>query len=258
MIDAIQAELSLVERTHGVKVLYAVESGSRVWGFASPDSDWDVRFVYLRPLTWHVTAFDRRDVIEMQPHDDLDCTGWELSKVMFQLYKGNPQLYEWLYSPQVYRQWDNLELLRKLAGGHFNHKSAIYHYLHMADGNYRTYLKGDTVWLKKYFYVLRPLLCCQFIQDQGGVPPVDFDTLIQAAADWSAPVHSAVQDLLLAKKAGGELGHGASRPEVNAWIELKLEHFSKGARTTARKHGGHQELDSFLHYCLWDEMRGVA
>lgn len=257
--NLIEAELALVERTHGVRVLYAVESGSRVWGFASPDSDWDVRFVYLKPLAWHTSVFDRRDVVEMPPHDDLDCTGWELSKVMRALYKGNPQLFEWLYSPVVYRGWDRLPELRRLAGGFFNHRSAIYHYLHMADGNYRTYLRegreDGLVWLKKYLYVVRPLLCCHWIQDKGGVPPVDIDELVAGVPAAVEAIRPDLEGLLAEKRAGGELGYGTRRLLLNHWIEGWLDYFGKSARTGAKRAGSGDDLDAFLLRQLLPEVR---
>src|SRR5688500_5596025 len=98
MHDTVVQELGLLQQEQGIDILFAVESGSRTWGFASPDSDWDVRFVYKRPLSWYLSINERRDVLEPKYPDPLDINGWDIQKTLFQIYRGNPALMEWLYS----------------------------------------------------------------------------------------------------------------------------------------------------------------
>src|SRR5260221_12565463 len=102
MKDKILDQLRLIETTHGVKIIHAVESGSRVWGFDSPNSDYDVRFIYTRPINWYLGVFERRDVIELPIDGLLDINGWDLKKALFLISKSNPVLHEWLNSPIVY------------------------------------------------------------------------------------------------------------------------------------------------------------
>jgi len=99
----IDARLTDIEARFGVRVLYACESGSRGWGFASPDSDYDVRFIYVHSLSWYLKVSAQRDVIEVPISDELDINGWELRKSLGLLKKGNATLIEWLDSPVVYR-----------------------------------------------------------------------------------------------------------------------------------------------------------
>ena len=101
MKSEIVAQIQGIESTHDVTVLYACESGSRGWGFASPDSDYDVRFIYVHRLPWYFQVSPGRDVIEVPISGDLDINGWELRKALGLIKKGNATLIEWLDSPVV-------------------------------------------------------------------------------------------------------------------------------------------------------------
>lgn len=164
--EEILNRLRKAETEHGVRVLYACESGSRAWNFASPDSDYDVRFLYVRPQEWYL-SFDvehRRDVIEYPIVDDIDCNGWDIKKALYLFTRTNGALLEWLRSPIKYIEIGTVaERLRQLAPRVFDAKALCYHYSHMARGNAREYLFEDRVRLKKYFYVLRPLFAIRHV-----------------------------------------------------------------------------------------------
>ena len=163
MRDKIDRELDRIEREEGVRVLYAAESGSRAWGFASRDSD--VRFVYIRPEDWYLTLQPGRDFIELPIEEELDINGWDVKKALVLFRKGNPVLLEWLHSPVPYREATSFaERLRAEGRRCFQPKASLFHYLHMARGNYREFLRRDRVRLKKYLYVLRPLLAWLWIR----------------------------------------------------------------------------------------------
>ena len=153
--DTVNRRLDAIEREEGVRVLFACESGSRAWGFASPDSDYDVRFVYAHPRDWYLSIGDQRDVIERPIVDLYDVSGWDLRKALRLFRKSNPPLLEWLGSPIVYRaRTAAAASLRRIATRSFSPRACAFHYLHMAKGNYREYLRADEVPLKKYLYVL--------------------------------------------------------------------------------------------------------
>jgi predicted nucleotidyltransferase len=159
--DRIRQRLKRIEAEHGIRLLYACESGSRAWGFPSADSDYDVRFIYVRPRNWYLCLDTerQRDVIEYPIDDLLDINGWDLKTALKLFTKSNPSLIEWLHSPIVYYQeTDFLSALRGLLPRYYSTRACFHHYRQMAKGNYRQYLHGDQVRLKKYFYVLRPLL----------------------------------------------------------------------------------------------------
>ena len=174
MKDTIQKELAQIEQTQNVRILLAVESGSRAWGFASPDSDYDVRFIYVRPKDAYLRLQKHRDVIELPINDALDINGWDLTKTLRLLHKSNPTLFEWGASPIVYLETDFAARFKSVMGRYFSSKRGLYHYIHMAAGNYREYIKGDMIKAKKYFYVLRPVLACRWILDKGSPPPMLF------------------------------------------------------------------------------------
>ncbi len=104
MRKKIKEQLRRIEDAENIKILLAVESGSRAWGFASPDSDYDVRFVYIRSLEDYLRLDATRDVIELPIDDVLDINGWDLQKTLRLLHKSNPTLFEWFSSPIVYKK----------------------------------------------------------------------------------------------------------------------------------------------------------
>lgn len=183
MKETILSKLNEIENRENVRILLAVESGSRAWGYASPDSDYDVRFIYVRPKEDYLRLEKTRDVIELPIEGELDMNGWDLDKTLRLLRASNPTLFEWFSSPIVYRETSFAQELRSIMQRYFSSKRGLSHYLSMASNNYREYLKGDTVKAKKYFYVLRPVLACRWILDKGTPPPMLFSKLMEAELD---------------------------------------------------------------------------
>ncbi len=191
------------------------KSGSRAWGFASPNSDFDVRFIYAHTTDWYF-SFDierRRDVIENPIVDLIDCGGWDVRKALRLFTRTNGALLEWLNSPIVYMEvGDFAQRLRELAPLAFNKTALCYHYSHMARGNARGYLLKNQIRPKKYFYVLRPLLAIRYIEGGNGIPPVEFEKLVDAVAP--AEIRDAIARLLDLKRNTEELGLGDPIPEI--------------------------------------------
>ena len=183
MREKILNKLNEIEQREKVKILLAVESGSRAWGFASPDSDYDVRFIYVRPREAYLRLEKQRDVIELPIEGELDINGWDLDKTLRLLRASNPTLFEWFSSPIVYRETAFADEFRAVMQKYFSSKRGLSHYLSMASSNHREYLKGDTVKAKKYFYVLRPILACRWILDKSTPPPMLFSKLVEAELD---------------------------------------------------------------------------
>jgi hypothetical protein len=221
---AIEQELDQIEANDECRILLAVESGSRAWGFSSRDSDYDVRFVYIRRLEWYLTIdLDlRRDVIERPISEALDVSGWDIRKALRLYAKSNPPLLEWLESPIVYRDAGGLRSeLRGLLTQFYSPLRSTYHYLHMAQGNYRDYLKGDTVWLKKYLYALRPVLAVRWLEQERGVVPMAFDRLLETIADQPELLGD-VQALVARKQAGEELDRGPAIASISRFLADEL------------------------------------
>ncbi|MDO5625754.1 MAG: nucleotidyltransferase domain-containing protein [Pseudomonadota bacterium] len=247
----ILAALQDIERQHRVTVLFACESGSRGWGFASPDSDYDVRFIYVNRLPWYLSVQPRRDVIELPISDVLDVSGWDLRKALGLLRESNPTLLEWLRSPIVYRQDDAaMAAFHTLAHTHFSRVRAWHHYVAMAKKNFREYLQGDEVRTKKYLYVLRPLLAARWIaMHDEGVPPMRFAALAQAVLDTDrdAALIAAINDLLAVKMRAGEAALGPRREVLHAFITEALAHHAAYPLQAPATHGDARALDAYLH-----------
>lgn len=247
--EIIDEKLDEIEKRENVKILHCVESGSRAWGFPSPDSDYDVRFIYVRPKEYYLRLDKAKDVIEWQLDDTLDINGWDLQKALRLLHKSNQTLFEWNNSPIIYRTSDEWDVISKVFDRHFNVISGLYHYLSTAKSNYREYLKGDSVRLKKYFYVLRPLLACEYIRDNMAPPPMLFEELL---CYLDGDVLCEVRNLLEQKKITSELGDGKKISCINEYIERKIEEFDKYVSViTPKKKNDWDELNKlFISICF--------
>ncbi len=224
MNKIIEAALLKIQREQNFRIVYACESGSRAWGFPSEDSDYDVRFIYLNPSDWYlsVNLENQPDVFELPITDSLDINGWDLRKALKLLYKSNPPLLEWLNSPILYLEIPEIAAqLRELIPEFYSPIACSHHYLHMAQGNYREYAKGDQVWLKKYFYILRPLLAIRWISEEESAVPVEFETLVNRLVHDEA-LKKGINELLRLKKAGKELDRGPKIPELSDFIESEF------------------------------------
>jgi uncharacterized protein len=221
MNSVIIDKLLSIEAAQQVKILYACESGSRAWGFASPDSDYDVRFIYARPETDYLSIRERRDVIEVPVNEVLDISGWDIRKALQLFLKSNAPLYEWLQSPIVYKESGGFkEELVGLATTYFSNRAGCHHYISMARNTFENDLQQEAVKMKKYFYALRPLLAAVWIVDKGSVPPMEFDQLRTLVKDeqW----HTAIDDLLEKKKVSDEKETITPVPILQEWISRTL------------------------------------
>jgi len=181
MEAAIMKHLTAIEQKYAVKILYACESGSRAWGFASTNSDYDVRFLYIHPRDWYLSIHEKRNIIEYMDDGVLDINGWDIRKALRLLHKANAALREWLHSPIVYlAQQMASQLLLELAQKAFLPETLCHHYLSMARKNLATIKDAPQAKLKTYLYALRPLLCCQWIIERNTQPPMLIDELLPA------------------------------------------------------------------------------
>ena len=228
MREKIQEQLRRIEEAENIKILFAVESGSRAWGFASPDSDYDVRFIYIRRLEDYLRLNTIRDVIELPIDDALDINGWDLQKTLRLLHKSNPTLFEWFSSPIVYQETEFADKFRDLMMHYFSSKKTMYHYVSMAEGNYREYLKGDLVKAKKYFYALRPVLACQWILDRGTPPPMLFSELLKT--ELPVELIDVVNQLLELKMNSPEIKLIKRITEINEYLDESIPRIKSAVR----------------------------
>ena len=234
ILKEIDEKLNEIEAKEHVKILHAVESGSRAWGFASPDSDYDVRFVYVRERNDYLCLNEPRDVIEWQLDEVLDINGWDLKKALKQFAKGNATLFEWSGSPIVYRTTPEWSKITEVSKQYFSEKSAVYHYYGTANSTYHDYLTGEKVRYKKYFYALRPLLAAMYIEENHAAPPVLFDDLLKM--NISQELRSAIDELLEIKKRTTEKEENPQLPVIQEFIETEVSRQKEIASELADDH----------------------
>lgn len=221
--ELVDQKLNEIEEREQVKILHAVESGSRAWGFASPDSDYDVRFVYMRPAKYYLMLNKKKDYIDWELDETLDINGWDLSKALQLFHKSNATLYEWSNSPVVYRTTPEWEEIRSMSEHYYSCKVSMCHYYGTARKNFEEYLQGEDVKYKKYFYVLRPLLACKWIEEKCSPPPVLFSQLTDSVLERD--MRPAVRRLIDMKVNTPEAGTGKKLPELNDYIRKNLEEY---------------------------------
>lgn len=251
----IMKRLAKAESEHDVRILFAIESGSRAWGFASPNSDYDVRFIYANKPEWYqsVDLEERRDVIEYEIVDDIDLNGWDVRKALRLFWKSNPAFIEWIKSPITYIERGEfrsnaLDLLPRI----YSPNKGIYHYLSMAKTNYRGYLREPVVPLKKYFYVLRPLLAARWVAKTGAAAPIEFETLL-TLLQHEPVVLEAVHKLLEQKRGAPELGRAPAVPILNEFIERELEIATVDAPKKSRAPQVVDQLNGLFHGVLREQ-----
>lgn len=252
VVAKIEERLRQIEADESVRILYACESGSRAWGFASPDSDYDVRFIYVRPKEWYLSidVENRRDVIEPKNEGILDLSGWDLRKTLQLLRKSNPPLLEWLRSPIIYLEIPPIvSELRRLAAEYYSPAACHYHYRSMARNNYRDYTQHDEVPLKKYFYILRPLLAMQWIEAGYGGVPMEFQALVDRMVP-AGPLLSAIEDLLRNKRDTDEQSLGPRIPAIADFIDAELERLETTTPDHPKTHKTPDALNNFFRETL--------
>lgn len=227
MKEIILESLKKIEEDYNVKILYACESGSRAWEFPSKDSDYDVRFIYVHKKDDYLTIDPigigtKRDVIELPINDLLDISGWELTKALKLFRKSNPPLMEWLHSSIVYYQaFSTIEQMKKISKEVFAPHSCIHHYLNMADKNFREFLQGEEVKIKKYFYVLRPVLAARWIETYNEFPPLEFPILLESVLS-EGKLKNEIKTLLKRKMDGEELDLEPRIVEINNFLNEEI------------------------------------
>jgi predicted nucleotidyltransferase len=256
MRDIILARLAELEASEAMRIVYACESGSRAWGFASADSDYDVRFLYVRPAEWYLSILERRDVIELPIDDALDITGWDLRKALQLFRKSNTPLMEWLGSPVVYLERGGVaEQLRGMREAYYSPLACAHHYLNMARGAAEECVRGERVRLKKCFYALRPLLAIQWIERGWGVAPTEFGALVDGLA-LGPELRAGIARLLEIKRAAGEVDSGPRIAAVSDFIAAELARLEAWGLDLPAVAAPAEPLDALFRRAV-GEMRGA-
>ena len=250
MLEIIKEKLHELESEHHIRILYACESGSRAWGFPSPDSDFDVRFIYSGKTNDYLNIHDIKDVLDLPVNDVLDIGGWDIRKVLKLFLKSNGPLYEWLQSPIIYRDDVGFaDELRQLMPQYFSLRAGGNHYLSMALNTVNNDLQEEQVKIKRYFYALRSTLACKWITEKQTVPPMEFEKLRVLANAQS--FQSSVDELLKMKVISDERTLIKPITMLNDWLNETLSVCKTKLGHIAPTHSSSEELNAiFRKYIL--------
>ncbi|MBL8549550.1 MAG: nucleotidyltransferase domain-containing protein [Hyphomonadaceae bacterium] len=221
----IVARLDALARERGVRMLLAVESGSRAWGFHSPDSDYDVRFLYVHAADAYLSLFPPRDVIETPIEGLIDLNGWDLGKALKLMIRGNSVVHEWLASPIRYCADEAfLAALAPVARAWRSTYADAYHYYGLLQSQWARFIEGrERVKLKKYFYVIRPAIALAWLREKpDAAPPMDLPGLLRGVA-LPRETFQALEALRVAKRDASEIGEGARIPALDAYVRAQAE-----------------------------------
>ena len=245
MRTTIIEKLRELEQQQHIKILYACESGSRAWGFASPDSDFEVRFIYARKAEEYLSIAEVRDVIEMPINEVLDIGGWDIKKALKLFLKSNSPLYEWLQSPIVYFQDDGFASeLQTLMPKYFSLRAGASHYLSMTINTFQNDLQSDEVKLKKYFYAIRPILACKWIVEKLECPPIKFGILRTLITEND--VQNAIDDLMERKSQSAEKAFISPVTIIDKWLIQAIEYCKLGLTDLKPEKHTVEELNTFF------------
>lgn len=251
----IQKELDRLEAEASIKIIFAVESGSRAWGFPSADSDYDVRFIYAREPWWYISVYKGRDVIELPIANDLDVSGWDLQKAFGLLRKSNPALMEWVRSPILYRESQPYANdFRLLAEQAFLPLASCHHYLSMARGHQRRSDRKKKVSLKHYLYSVRPCLAARWVVEYGTQPPMLFSELVEAFLP-QGEIRQIIDSLIRLKSGTSEIDTVERIPQLECFIAENLKEIATNlpaAKATFSKEKCNSLFRTMLKTC-WEK-----
>lgn len=225
--EEIPRHLNYIEKKYNVKILLAVESGSRAWGFESKDSDWDVRFIYVNKPEWYFKVEPQRDTIEYVYNDRLDMVGWDLKKALSLLSKSNPSVQEWLHSPFIYRCDDYFsQRLAAVEDDYFNPIKLMYHYNHIYNKHNERYLQQEGYPMKRFLYYLRGILACKWIEQKMTFPPIPFMELVDGTVEDEAIV-AKIEELIQIKRGDKECDITVADESLMAYARHWDEYFNE-------------------------------
>lgn len=219
MREEIINKLNEIEQKEYVKIIYAVESGSRAWGFESTDSDYDVRFIYVRDKKEYLCLDEKSDVIQLPIDEVFDISGWDIKKALKLLYKSNPSLLEWFASPIVYKETIEASYIREVIPFYFSQKKLYCHYQRMAKTALK-YMNNEKVPVKKYLYILRCILSSQYIVNYKKQPPIEIERLIEY--ELPNELREDMNRLLMIKKHSKEQQYVEHIPSLDHFILSRL------------------------------------
>lgn len=242
----VQGEIKRLEAFHEIKILFACESGSRAWGFASPDSDYDIRFIFKHPFKKYISIGNYKTDMDFAVENDIDLSGWDLKKMLGLLLKSNATIFEWLQSPIIYHNLAGFkESLWDICPHYFNPKTLIHHYLGTAKSAYKSGVSEGHIKIKKYFYIIRPVLAAKWIAQFHEIPPMEFAKLCMLIE--KEPIYIVIQQLLEQKRIAKEGELIKLIPELESFIEREKSICENAAASFEKRDFSTEKIDAFFH-----------
>lgn len=246
MLEIIKNKLIEIEEKNNIKILLACETGSRGWGFPSPDSDYDVRFLYVHPVDWYLCVHEKEDHITVPISDELDITGWELKKSLQLLTKHNAALMERLQSPIIYSEVKNFkEEYFLLAKENFSAISVMHHYLSMAKSYYEKCAATKEIKLKSLFYAIRTTITSHWIHAYKTLPPMELEKLMKVIEDRKELVDR-IRELVKIKKDQSEAYLHTEEPLILEYLNSTLTMCEAGSKSLPGDKYKSESLDAFF------------
>lgn len=243
MQELIQQKLEDIGR-QDLTLLYACESGSRGWQFPSTDSDYDVRFIFVRPLEYYLTVNELSEDLQFPIADELDIYGWDLRKVLRLMAKSNTTPFEWLQSPIVYKSQPGFrEGLWSLSQQYFSQRSHLFHYLGVATSAMASFNDNGQIGIKKLFYILRPLLAASWCFHKKTIAPMTIGPLMQ---QLSPSLQNELTALIEQKAHTPEHQLVTLSPSLNNYIHTTYEDLRSRSAETEKSEADINALNEFF------------
>ena len=247
MNEKIIQYLDKIEKEKEVKILLACETGSRAWGFPSPDSDFDIRIIYVHKKDWYLSLSEKRDSIDLMfENNEIDITGWDLRKSLKLLRKSNPPLLERLQSPILYKHNSSfLKEINELANSQYSRIATIHHYLSMAKKFLEELKEKEDYKLKKFFYALRSATACKWILKKEEIPPIEFQKMLNGLNIENSLVNR-INELISLKATISESYLHNGEIELINFIETCINSADENRKSLPSSKGNADELNSFF------------
>lgn len=244
MMYLVPEKLREIEKEYGVRVLFAVESGSRAWGTAAEDSDFDVRFVYIRPREDYLRLEQTRDVLEFPIEEGWDMCGWDITKLLRLLQNSNTQIYEWFASPVVYVDDGFSSRIRPLLDACFSAKTGVFHYLHQYDLKMGQAKKAEEPKVKHYLYSLQHIAAARWILEKETPVPLRFRDMM---AGYPEQIQMLAREILLLKTMRHDQPFMERNADLEDWLQAERDRIQQQAgRLSAKTDRSWDSLNRFF------------
>lgn len=239
----IDNKLTEIEQQENIRILYSCESGSRAWGFPSPDSDYDVRFIYMRGLDNYLSLMPKKDQLTYPINDELDFVGWDVVKLLKLMTKSNTTPFEWLQSPVIYREDEAIKKqLWDLCQGYFGQRGNTFHYVGIAESAMST-MKNEQIGIKKLFYVLRPLLAATWCIEKNSIAPMNIYPMLELLPE---DLRDEVVALIKLKETVHEGYLITIEPKLKNWIMTTFDECRDKARLLEKSSLSIEKADDYF------------